>query len=310
VTALAATGARRAQVLSIRPDVLPPPVMAELAKLQDGIPPFRCPPLLARTCMLPPRSHARPVTVCEAGRRSGDAAVRRPCKVCVHAAGRPRRGACWRPSWGGRWTRCSPSLGSARSRPPRSRRCAGRAGSQGFGLSALHCSATDRHGRSGRAPGGAGSMRPLPRCPGCLEWRMLAASQCRPCTFHAEPPCGACASPHRSRSHAPSGGGRAAPRCTGRGCGRRGRRWRSRCSGRARCPPSPRRAPSLAFDRGTPSDLPCVCGIVLLRTYPLPVNFMRCTSCVLLHETRSFNMLQRRRSALLSVHRAGRKFHV
>lgn len=33
--------ARSAQVLSIRPDVLPPPVMAELARLQDGIAPFR-----------------------------------------------------------------------------------------------------------------------------------------------------------------------------------------------------------------------------------------------------------------------------
>jgi hypothetical protein len=31
----------------------------------------------------------------------------------------------------------------------------------------------------------------------------LAASRCRPCMFPAEPPCGACAGPLRSRSHAP-----------------------------------------------------------------------------------------------------------
>ena len=44
-----------AQVLSIRPDVLPPPVMVELAKLQDGIAPF-------------PTAEARRVVESELGR--------------------------------------------------------------------------------------------------------------------------------------------------------------------------------------------------------------------------------------------------
>ena len=86
----AAEAARREQVLSIRPDVLPPPVMAELAKLQDGIAPF-------------PTAEARRVLEAELGRRVDDVFsefAERPiaaaslAQVCISSY---RTGACPRP---------------------------------------------------------------------------------------------------------------------------------------------------------------------------------------------------------------------